>query len=103
MYEREHKSFLQKVINIPDKLKSAIAAAILFLMAQLVAFILRVIGVDLSGVILPLAAGISLALTAALKAVLERLVPESLHPIVNAILVYIAGFFAALALLRALA
>lgn len=102
------KSFLQRVIVIPDKLQTALYAALLVIAVQgevwLADLVYKYLGVqiDFSGVVAPLAAVLALLIVALLKKGLEAVVPEQWHPVVNSFLVWVSGFLGALALLHAL-
>ena len=95
-------NFFRRFIDIPEKLQTALLGALLFLMVQLELWLSSVLGIDLTGVFTPIAAVVAMALTIFAKMLLERFVPESQHPTVNAFLVWLAGFFAARAMLVAL-
>lgn len=93
------RSFLQRVINIPEKLQTALLAALVFLAVQAEIALSTWLGIDLTGVVKPIAAALAVAIGFIAKVALERLVPVALHPVVNAFLVFLAGFLGALALL----
>ena len=95
-------NFLQRVIEIPEKLQTALLAALVGLAVQLEVWLGPLLGVDLTEKFQVVAAAVAVVLGFLAKAALEKYVPEKLHPIVNSVLVWLAGFFGALALLRAL-
>jgi|SRR3972149_10347579 len=102
------KNFLSRVIVIPEKLSTALYAALLVFAVQAEVWFAALveqylqISVDFSGVVAPLAAVVALILVALVKRLLEWAVPEQYHEIVNSFLVWLAGFFAAKALLAVL-
>jgi predicted membrane chloride channel (bestrophin family) len=95
-------NFLQRVIEIPAKLQSALVAALVGLAVQLEVWLGPLVGVDLTEKFQVIAAAVAVLLGFLAKAALEKYVPVKLHPIVNSVLVWLAGFFGALALLKVL-
>lgn len=93
------KTFMRRVIVIPDKLQSMLLASLIFLAVQGEVALGNYFGVDFNGILKPIAAAVALAVGFIGKVVLEHYIPEAWHPVVNTILVVIAGFFGAHALL----
>src|SRR5512147_288262 len=102
------RNFLARVIVIPDKLNTALYAALLVIAVQaeiwLADLVYKYLGVqiDFSGVVVPLAAVLSLLIVTLLKKFLETVVPEQYHEIVNSFLVWLSGLLGAMALIHAL-
>jgi predicted membrane chloride channel (bestrophin family) len=96
------KSFFQRVIEIPAQLQTALLAALIGLAVQLEVWLGPLVGVDLTEKFQVIAAAAAVLIGFLAKAALEKYVPEKLHPIVNSVLVWLASFFGALALLKAL-
>lgn len=100
------RNFLARVIVIPEKLHSVLYASLLVIAVQaevwLADLVSKYLGVqiDFTGVVTPIAAVLALLVVSLLKKFLEAVVPEQWHEIVNSFLVWLAGFFGALALLR---
>lgn len=100
------RSFLERIIVIPDKLQTALYAALLVIAVQvevwLAALVSQYLGIniDFGGVVTPLAAVLALIVVSLLKKFLESVIPEQYHPLVNSFLVWLAGFFGAMALLH---
>lgn len=94
------RGFWYRVINVPKELQTALVAALLVLAVQLENLLEAATGWDFGGVFQPLPAVIAVVLAAVLKVVLENVIPEKYHNVVNQILIWIAGFFAAQALLK---
>lgn len=102
------QEFLARVIVIPDKLSSVLYASLLLIAVQAEVWLAELankylgVQIDFTGVVAPLAAVVALLVVTLLKMFLERVVPEQWHPVVNSFLVWLAGFFGALALLHSL-
>ena len=102
------RNFLERVIVIPEKLQSALHAALLVIAVQgevwLADLVSKYLGVqiDFTGVVTPIAAVLALLVVALLKRFLESVVPEQWHEVVNSFLVWLAGFLGAMALLNTL-
>lgn len=102
------RGLLYRVIVIPQELQSALYGALLVFAVQaelwLADLVSKYLGVtvDFTGGLAIWAAILAVLLTALAKKGLEAVVPEKYHAIVNSFLVWLGGFFAAGALLRAM-
>ena len=90
MAKSKELSFVQRVIEVPQKLNDLITAGIFAAVLYLVDLIYQASGLDLSEAGALVAGAVSAFVTFALKAALEKFVPESLHPVVNAVLSWLA-------------
>jgi len=90
------KSFMRRVIDIPEKLTAWAAAGILAAMIWVVEWLSSLIGFEFPE--LPLQAvsvAIAVVATAILKAVFEAFIPEKWHNAANTLLEWIANFLVA--------
>jgi hypothetical protein len=98
------QKFLYKVVVIPGNLTSALYAALLVYAVQLevwlAALVEQYLGVqiDFTGAVAIWASLLALVVMAGLKKLLEWVVPEKWHEVVNSFLVWLASLFAARAL-----
>jgi len=90
---------LKRAIEIPEQLQSIVVASILWLMVQLETWIEAVTGWNFDNVFQEFGSVLAVVLTVLVKIALENLIPERYHSIVNNILVWLAGFLLASALL----
>lgn len=88
-------SFIRRVINIPDKLKTFVFGVILYGCVQFELWLESVTGISFDGIFQPLAAIFATILAFLVKAFLEKVIPERFHGLVNNILVWLGGFLAA--------
>lgn len=96
---------LNRVIVIPDKLTSGLYMALLVYAVQaevwLATLVEQYLGVsiDFTGAVAVWASLLALVVMAGMKKLLEWVVPEQWHEVVNSFLIWLAGFFAAKAML----
>lgn len=95
-------NFIQRVITIPEKLTTLATAGILYLIVQFEIWFAGITGIDFAGVFQPLAVILAAILTMLLKVLLEKVIPESWHPLVNSFLAWLASIVAANFLFQAL-
>jgi hypothetical protein len=87
----KQKSFLARVIEVPQELSALVTAWIVAGFLWLEAYLAGLLHVDLNGLVVAVGVALAALLTYAFKALLEKWVPVPLHPVANAILKWLAA------------
>lgn len=89
-----YKNFVARVIEMPKEFGELVSAWVVAGFLWLETYLAGLLGVDLNGLVVAvgvaLAAALSFLLGTAVKALLERVVPLPLHPLVSAVLKWLA-------------